>query len=135
MFFHGLQQRALCFWRGAIDFVSEDELGEHRSRMKFEGARLAVENRHTDDVGRQHIAGELDTMKIEPKRFGEDVRERGLADAGHVFDQQVSACQHAGERKADLWFLAKNYLAHLRNDARYRRSHGSGFGLGVHKFK
>ncbi|GLQ48639.1 hypothetical protein GCM10010872_00880 [Dyella flava] len=39
--------------------------------------------------------------------------ERGLADAGYVFQQQVSTCDKAGERQFDLTCLAKQHLIDL----------------------
>ena len=38
------------------------------------------------------------------------MRQRRLADAGQVFDQQVAARQQAGQRQADLRVLAENDL-------------------------
>ena len=52
------------------------------------------------------------------------VRERGLADARDVLDQQVAAREQAGERHADLSFLAEDDLAGGLDDARDRRSSG-----------
>jgi hypothetical protein len=39
------------------------------------------------------------------------VRQRGLADAGHVLDEQVAAREDARHREADLAFLAEDHLA------------------------
>ena len=38
----------------------------------------------------------------------ERVRQRGLADAGHVFDQQVAAREQAGERQSHRLGLAED---------------------------
>ena len=69
---------------------------------------LAVEDRHADDVGRQQIAGELDALEVQPQGPRQRVGQRGLADAGEVFDQQMAARQQAGQREADLAVLAED---------------------------
>ena len=68
----------------------------------------AVEHRHADDVGRQQVAGELHALPGEPEHVRERVRERRLADARHVLDQQVAARQQAGEAQPDLPRLAED---------------------------
>ncbi len=45
------------------------------------------------------------------------MRERGLADAGQVFDQKVPAREQAREREADLALLAENDFSRLLDDA------------------
>ena len=85
--------------------------------MEFEGAVVAIVDGHADDVSRQEIASELDAMEIKSKRAGQHMGERGLANAWHIFDQQVSARENAGERKPDLLFLAEDDAAGLLNDA------------------
>ncbi len=39
--------------------------------------------------------------------------QRGLADTGQVFDQQVAAGKQAGQREADLRLLADHHAANL----------------------
>jgi hypothetical protein len=50
--------------------------------MELEAARVALVDRDAEDVGRQHVAGELDALELQPERSREHVRERRLADAG-----------------------------------------------------
>src|SRR5205085_614287 len=114
--------RALRLRARAVDLVGEDDLREDRPRMKAEGRALAVEDRHADDVGGQEIGGELDALVVEAEEARERVRERGLADAGHVLDQQVAAREDARHREADLPLLAEDHLAGERDD----RLYGSG---------
>ena len=70
--------------------------------MEAEAAGLALEDRDADDVRRQQVARELDALELQAERARERVRERGLADAGQVLDQQVAAREQAGEREPDL---------------------------------
>jgi hypothetical protein len=52
---------------------------------------LGVEHRDAGDVGGQQVARELDALVGQAERMGEGVRERGLADARDVLDEQVPA--------------------------------------------
>src|SRR5581483_11382491 len=118
---HRLEQRRLRLRRRAVDLVGEDELREHRTRMELEGRAVAVVDRHADDVGRQHVARELDAVEVEAQQLRQHMRERRLADAGEILDQQVPAREQAGEREPDLTLFAEDDLARLLNDALYRR--------------
>jgi hypothetical protein len=55
-------------------------------------------------------------------------RQRGLAHAGHVLDQQVAAREQRGDGELDRLALAFQHLAHVR-DQRVREPDRS---LGVH---
>jgi hypothetical protein len=57
---------------------------------------------------RQHVARELDALELQAERSGEHVRERRLADTGHVFDEQVTAREQARKRQPHLRFLAED---------------------------
>jgi hypothetical protein len=62
---------------------------------------------HAEDVGRQKIAGKLDPVEAQAEQLGEDVGQRGLADAGQILDQQVAARDQAGQRQPDRVPLAE----------------------------
>ena len=110
---HRLEQRALRLRRGAIDLVGQQHLGEHRPRMEGEAGGVAVVDRHADDVGRQKIRGELDALQAEPEAGRERVRERRLAHAGQVLDQQVAAREQAREREPHRVGLAEQHAVDL----------------------
>ena len=78
------------------------ELREHRPAMELEATARAVVDRDADDVGRQQVARELDALVREAEHARERVRERRLADARDVLDQEVAAREQAGEREPDL---------------------------------
>ena len=48
---HRFQQTTLCFRRGPVDFVGENDVRENRTRHEFKGLFLAVEHRDAHDVG------------------------------------------------------------------------------------
>jgi hypothetical protein len=62
VFLHRFQQRALRLGRGAVHFIGQHQLREHRTLVELEGAGVAIEHRDADDVGRQQVAGELDAL-------------------------------------------------------------------------
>jgi len=76
-------------------------------------APVAIEHGHADDVRRQQVVGELHPLELQAQRDRQRVSERGLADAGQVLDQEVPACEQAGQRQADLRLLAHHDLADL----------------------
>ena len=89
--------------------------------MELESAGLTLVHRHANDVGRQHVAGELDAVEVEAEGAREHLRKRRLAHAGEVLDQQVAAGQQARKGKADLGFLAEDDLAGRLDDDVHRR--------------
>ncbi len=111
---HRLEQRALRLRRGAIDLVGEHELCEHRPAMEAELSVLGLEHRDANDVGRQQVARELDPLVHEAERARERMRQRRLADARYVLDEQVAAREQAGEREAELPILAEDDLVQVR---------------------
>ncbi len=81
--------------------------------MEHEAVGVAFVHRNAGHVGRQQVAGELHPVELQAQRNGQRVRQRGLADARHVLDQQVAAGQQAGQRLAHLQILADHDLADL----------------------
>ena len=121
MLFHGLEQRRLRLGRGAIDLVRENQLREDRTRVEPERGALALVHRHSDDVGGQHVAGELDAVEVQPEKLREHLRQRSLADAGQILDQQVPAREQAGKREPYLALLAEDDFSSLLDDILYQR--------------
>jgi hypothetical protein len=76
--------------------------------VETEGTVPLVEYRHTEDVGRKHVAGELDALEFQPEQVGQGMGQGGLADPGHVLHQQMPAGKHACQGKAHGLFLAKD---------------------------
>ena len=97
---HGFEQRRLRFGSRAIDFVGQQEIGEDGPLLEFELLGVGVVDGDADHVAGQHVGGELEAMEIRAHAARQRLRQRGLADAGNVFDQQVAARQQAGERQA-----------------------------------
>ncbi len=109
--FHRLEQRRLRLGRGAVHFVRQDHLREDRPGMELEGAGLALVDRDADDVGRQHVARELDALEVQAERARQHVGQRGFADARQILDQEMPASEQAGEREAHLALFAEDDAA------------------------
>jgi hypothetical protein len=98
---HGFKQRGLSARGGTIDFVGQDDVGEDGSGFEIESLPLGVEDRDAQDVAGEKVGGELDSAEFAVDTFGQRAGEDGFSDTGDVFDEDVAACQKAGEQKID----------------------------------
>jgi hypothetical protein len=99
---HGLEQRRLQHGRGAVDLVHHDRVGEERAGVEGVRAQRQVvgEDLLADHVAGREVGRALDPRVVAADRAGDDARERRLADAGHVLQQQVTVGQQGDERVA-----------------------------------
>ena len=97
-FFHGLQQRCLGLGRRPVDLVGQHDLSHDRTGAELELHRLLVKDRHTGNVGRQHIRGELDAAELATDGARDRTRQHRLAHAGNILDQQMSFAQQRQQR-------------------------------------
>ena len=74
--------------------------------MKNQRLRGRIQRRKTNDIRRQQIGGELNTAKIQAERRGKGFRERRLARAGQILQQQMPACEQTGDRERNHLLLA-----------------------------
>ena len=107
-FVHGFEQRRLRLRRGAIDLVGQQEIGEDRSRLELEGFRMGVIDGDAEHVAGKHVAGELQPVEAAGDGARQRLRQRGLADAGHIFDEQMAARQQADHGQPDHFRFAAN---------------------------
>ncbi len=114
---HALQQRRLGLRRGPVDLVADDDVGEHRAGPELEGLGLAVVDGDPGDVAGQQVRGELDAADRAVDGPGQRLGQRGLADAGHVLDQQVAFGQHGDQRDPHHLRLADQHLLDVGGDA------------------
>src|ERR1035441_2355858 len=111
IFVHGFEQGGLGLGGGAVDLVGQQEVAEDGSGFEFESFGVGVVDGDAEDVGGQHVAGELQSMEAAGYGAGERLGESGLADAGHVLDEEMAAGEEANERKAHHFGLAVNRRA------------------------
>src|SRR5262249_13338422 len=86
MFLHRFQQRRLRLRSGAIDFGSQQELGEDRSVAKLERQRALVEDETTGQIGRQQIGCALHALERQAQDLRRGARYRRLGQARYVLD-------------------------------------------------
>ena len=85
--------------------------------VEDEALLLAVEDR----IARRCPPGSRSLVnwmrrKLQPERARQRVRQRRLADAGQVFDEQMPARQQAGDGQADGVFFADDDFTDLRDE-------------------
>ena len=101
---------------GTIDFVGQQELREHRARMKAEFLRLHIEDRRAGDVGGHQIGSELDAAEAAAEHAAQRANEQRFAQARHTFDQHMPAGKERHERAEHQFVLADVDFANLGHD-------------------
>ena len=104
--FHRFQQRRLSLGRGAVDFVGQNDVGEQRAWLKNEAFAGPLKDADADKVGGQQVRSELHALPRAIDRRCERLGQTGLANAWHVFDEQVTFGQQAHDRQFDCITLA-----------------------------
>lgn len=126
-FVHSFEKSGLRAWRGAIDFISENDVGEDGALAELELARLRIVDADAENVGGEKVRSELDALKGAVKRFGERLGEGSLTCAGNVFDEEMATSQKSDEGKLDDVFLAidgaGNGALQLRDNVRRGYGH------------
>ena len=101
--FHALQQARLSPLDGAVDFVGEQHVAHHRSRLKNEPAALLVEDIEAGDVRGQKVRGELHPLERAADRYGQRLGDQRLAQPRHILQKGV-AVGPAARSSAAGWF-------------------------------
>jgi len=123
---HRLQQRRLSLGSRAIDLVGQQDIGEHRATLELELLFRRRVNRDADHVRRQHIAGELHSLKAAFQGAGNGLAERRFPHAGDAFNQQMSAGQQANHRQPNHFVLAANHFPQGVFELSRARGNGTG---------
>ncbi len=113
---HRLQQRGLGLGRGAVDLVTDHDLGEDRAGLELEVPPLLVVDAHAGDVRRQQVGGELDTPHRAVDGPGQRLGEHRLAHARHVLDEQMALREQHGQREPHDLGLALDHGLHRPAD-------------------
>ncbi len=85
-FVHGFEQRRLSLRRSAINFVCEQNVGEYRPALELELLLRRRIDRNTNNVRRQHIAGELHALKAASEQASESMGQSRFAHSRNAFD-------------------------------------------------
>ena len=67
---------------------------------------LGIDDHAADDVGGHQVGRELDARIFQLQHARQRAQQRGLAQAGNAFEQNVAAREQAGENAVDHFLLA-----------------------------
>ncbi len=120
MLLHRFEQRGLGLGRRAVDFVRENEVGEHGPGDEHHPAGLAgvLQNLRAGDVRRHEVGRELDALELEVEDFGDGLDEERLGQPRRAGDEAVPAGEQGDEQLFDHLLLADNDLGEFSLDAR-----------------
>jgi len=109
----------------AVDFVREHDICENWPRLEGKPTRghaiSHLRNGGSEDIAWQEIAGELNSAEAAVDAAGQRLRERRLANAGHVFQQQVTTREQGFDCPADDLGLAPKRSFDVVADRRDQR--------------
>ena len=101
---HRLEHRGLRLRWGAVDFVGQHDVGEHRAVDELELAPAAgavLQNIGAGDVHRHQVGRELDAAELQRHRLGQLADQQRLGQAGHAHQQRVAAGEQADRQPLD----------------------------------
>ena len=116
MFLHGFEQGALNLGGRTVDFIGQDEIGEDGATASHELFVFLAVDQGTDQVGRQQVGGKLNTAEVGINRLSHRLDGKGLGQARHAFEQDVSVGQKADQQTFGHLFLSYDDLVHLQVD-------------------
>ena len=107
---HALQQRGLGPGSGAVDLIGQENVGKSGAGEEGKFPVFLVVDPHTDDVRGQQVRGELDPGEFAVQAGSQSLGKGGLAGAGHILQQHMTAGQKGAEDQPDLLLLADDHL-------------------------
>src|SRR5581483_2239841 len=87
-------------------------IGENRAALELELLLDGGINGDTQQVGGQHVAGELHPLKAAVEGPCEGLTKRRLPYTGNTFNEQVATGEQRNHGKTDDLILASNDLPH-----------------------
>ena len=111
--FHALQKRRLRARRGAVDFVRQQDVREHRPRLERKRSLPHVVHAHARHVRRKQVGRELDACEAAVQGPGQRLGHDGLARARHIFQQHMAAGHQRAQQQLHDIFLAHDDPAHV----------------------
>lgn len=106
---HDFEEGGLGLGGGAIDLVGENDGGEDGAFFEDKLLGVCVVDGDAGDVTGKEVAGELDAGE----GAGERVGEGGFADAGEVFDEEMTAGEQANDSALNDVVFAFDGAAHV----------------------
>ena len=114
-FFHHFQKCGLRLARGPVDLVCQQQATlQYRPLLIAKFSASPIIHGKTGDIRRHDIRRKLDPPVRQSQRFAERQRQRGLADARHVLQQDIALCQDRHQDPFDDCLLAADDFAGFR---------------------
>ena len=86
---------------GPVDLIRQDDLRHDGACPVFELAGLLVEYVDAGNIGGQEIGRELDAAESAAQRPRQRLRQRRLAHAGHVLQQDMAVGEESNQKQFD----------------------------------
>lgn len=103
---HGLEQAGLGAWRGAVDFIAEQDIGEDGPSAERKVVSILRIHRDAGDVGGKEVGRELDAFEVGRDGSCDGLSEQGFAEAWDVLEQHVTSGDEGEHGMSDDLFLA-----------------------------
>jgi hypothetical protein len=124
IFLHRLEEGRLRLGRRAVDFVSEDHVGEdgagNEPDLPPPGATIFFDDLGADDVRRHQVGSELDAVELEMHRLRQRLDQQRFGEAGHAAQQAVAAGEEHDQDFVDDRLLsddgARQFCTQTRGD-------------------
>ena len=101
------------FGRRAIDFVGQNQVRKERAELGREFAAARIVNQRADQVGRQQVGRELQTLKAGLNAGGQRFHGQRFGQAGNAFEQDVPVGQQAEQQPIDQILLPDHDMPDL----------------------
>src|SRR5205807_3307404 len=105
---HCLKKGRLRFRRSAVDLIYQQNVGEYGATFELELLLHSRVDRNSNHVGREHIAGELNSLKTAIDCPRQRLTESSLANSWNAFYEQVSAGKNGDQRQPNPVIFAAN---------------------------
>ena len=128
---HRLQERTLGLGGGAVHFVGEDDVVEHRPAVQDEMTASVLifrDQAGAGDVGGHQVRRELDPGEGQRECVANRLDQQRLAQSGHPFEQDIAAADQPHQGGAHDPRHADDDLV----DAVLQCGEGPAEGLGIH---
>ena len=121
-FLHGFEQRALNFGGRAVDFVGKHEVGKDGAAPGGKRARLRIVDLRADDVGGQHVRGELQSGEAHVNGGRQGFDREGLGQSRDPFEQDMAVGQQPYDEPLDQVFLTDDDLVDFVEQRRHEQA-------------
>ncbi len=124
VFFHRFEKGRLGAWRGPVDLVGQEHLGEHRTRTELEVRRVLVVHARAGDVGGKNIRRELDPAETTAHCGCQRTRQQRFADPRDVLDKGMALAQQCDQKLLQSFPVAHDHGADCSADTTHRSDDG-----------